>query len=129
MSRKPGTLLAPSRTKQTVRLTAPTVMGNGPTAVSEFKNGIGHRVELENRYGSLAHREFESLPLRQTDSLGIVSVFQWVGAFRSLYGAPPVFGFEPGSRSRISHVSTGREEPLTRIDSRCSERTRSWTSA
>ncbi len=39
-------------------------MGNGPKAVSEFKNGIGHRVELENRYGSLAHREFESLPLR-----------------------------------------------------------------
>jgi hypothetical protein len=25
-------------------------MENGPTAVSEFKNGIGHRVELENRY-------------------------------------------------------------------------------
>ena len=39
-------------------------MGNGPTAVSEFKNRIGHRVELENRYGSLAHRVFESLPLR-----------------------------------------------------------------
>ena len=34
-------------------------------AVSEFKNEIGHRVELENRYGSLAHREFKSLPLRQ----------------------------------------------------------------
>jgi len=33
---------------------------------SEFKNEIGHRVELENRYGSLAHREFESLPLRHT---------------------------------------------------------------
>jgi len=49
-----------------VRLTAQTVMGNGPTAVSEFKNGIGRRVELENRYGSLAHREFKSLPLRHS---------------------------------------------------------------
>jgi len=53
-----------------MRLTVQTVMGNGPTAVSEFKNGIGHRVELENRYGSLAHREFESLPLRQASDAG-----------------------------------------------------------
>src|SRR5260370_724290 len=29
-------------------------MGNAPTAVSEFKNRVGHRVDLENRYGSLA---------------------------------------------------------------------------
>ena len=49
-----------------MRLTAQTVMGNGPTAVSEFKNRIARRVELENRYGSLAHREFESLPLGHT---------------------------------------------------------------
>ncbi len=61
------TLFMRSRPKETVALTAQTVMENGPTAVSEFKNGIGHRVELENRYGSLAHREFESLPLRQPD--------------------------------------------------------------
>jgi len=55
--------------QQTVRLTAQTVMGNGPTAVSEFKNEVGRRVELENRYGSLAHREFKSLPLRSTPRL------------------------------------------------------------
>ncbi len=34
-----------------MRLTAQTVMGNGPTAVSEFKNVIGRRVELETVMG------------------------------------------------------------------------------
>jgi len=49
-------------------------MGNGLTAVSEFKNVVGRRVELENRYGSLAHREFKSLPLRSTLRLVVAPV-------------------------------------------------------
>ncbi len=66
-----------------MRLTAQTVMGNGPTAVSEFKNGIGHRVELENRYGSLAHREFESPPLRSTAPVAAPAPSAWSRAVRS----------------------------------------------
>jgi len=59
-----------------VRLTAQTVMGNGPTAVSEFKNEIRRRVELENRYGSLNHREFKISPSgsRQLDVTPLLCV-------------------------------------------------------
>jgi hypothetical protein len=37
-----------------MRITAQAVLGSGAMAVSEFNQGIGYRVELDNRYGSLA---------------------------------------------------------------------------
>ncbi len=43
----------------------------GKMAQRPFLNSrpkVAQEVELENRYGSLAHREFESLPLRQSGS-------------------------------------------------------------
>jgi hypothetical protein len=51
-------------------LAVKTVMENGPTAASEFKTEGKSSVGLENRYGSLAHREFKSLPLRHPSSVG-----------------------------------------------------------
>src|SRR5579859_6492259 len=116
----------PRRTQQTVRLTAQTVMGNGPTAVSEFKNGIGHRVELENRYGSLAHREFKSLPLRHRPRTTLIAWQLAAAAAEASHGHLLCTGKPGGShlyqaldgQRRRSTILDGADSPPSRIGGR-----------
>ena len=63
---------------------------------------VDQRLGLENRYGSLAHREFKSLPLRSTRSLSFSAPAGLNGGPLFVPGSDRVFGMVVGNLERCT---------------------------